>query len=213
MTGRILYYKYNKNDNDYSSPLLPLPDQTFLKARFMRATRKYTSSPFNAAIVQGITSPNVNDKEIVQKCLSVVTVLLIPMIFIPKKLATKPIGRKSTVTIVKTKMALLLSSWNVSTSWTFWMAMSFALSRSSSQFLVCSWMRSRILSMALHSKLCLSLRVMLGVLKVAGSRDFRRPARTLICWLSTVLMMEISSWNMFILLRRRRLASYSTFSA
>ena len=93
------------------------------------------------------------------------------------------------------------------------MAISLALSRSSSQFLACSWIRIMILSIALHSKLCLSLRVMLGVLNVLGSSDFRRPARTLICWLSTFLMMEISSWNMFILFRRRRLASYSTFSA
>ena len=54
---------------------------------------------------------------------------------------------------------------------------------------------------------------MLGVLKVFGSSDVLRPTRTLICWLSTVLMMEISSWNIFIFLRRRRLASYSTFNA
>ena len=185
------YILCNKNGDGYSSFFLF--DQSRRTARFARGKRKYTSSPFKAATVQGITRPNVRDKDIVQKCLSVVIWLSIPMTFIPKKLATNPIGRKMMVTMVKTKIALLLSSWNVSTSWTFWMARSLALSRSSSQFLACSWIRIKILSIALHSKLCLSLRVMLGVVNVLGSSDFRRPARTLICWLSTFLMMEISS--------------------
>ena len=115
MIGKEVLSK--KNGGDYSSFFLL--DQSRRTARFARATRKYTSSPFKAATVQGITRPNVRDKDIVQKCLRVVTVLSIPMTFIPKKLATKPIGRKRTVTIVNTKIALLLSSWNVSTSWTF----------------------------------------------------------------------------------------------
>ena len=106
-----------RNGVDYSSFFLP--DQSPRRARVMRAPRKYTSSPLKATTVQGIMRPNVRDKDIVQKCVSVVAVLLMPMTFIPKKLATKLIGTKMTVTMVNTYIALLLSSWNVSTSCTF----------------------------------------------------------------------------------------------
>ena len=60
--------------------------------------------------------PNVKDNEIAQKCLIGVVSAEIPITFMPKKPATKLIGKNSIVTMVNTKIALLLSSWKVSTN-------------------------------------------------------------------------------------------------
>lgn len=156
--------------------------------------------------------PKVKGKAMTQKCLSVVVVALSPITFMPKKLDTKLIGRKSTVTTVNTKIALLLSSWKVSTNCTFWMASDLALPVNSSQFFICSPSLINISSMALHSKSYLSLRVILGVPKVFGLSDARRRDKTLSCSLSTSFTIVISSWKPFSLSSNRLLASFFTLS-
>ena len=168
-------------------------DHSLFDQRYILARLKNTSSPFNAITVHGITSPKVKDSEIVQKCPSVVVSALRPITFIPKNPATKLIGRNKMVTIVKTKIALLLSSWNVSTNWTFWTACNLARSINSSQFFICSWIFLDTMSMALHSKQYLSLRVILGVLNVFGSSDARSPVKTLTCSVSTSFTIVTSS--------------------
>lgn len=117
----------------------------------IRAIPNMMSSPSIASSMQASRIPIVSGPDIFQKRATSLVVSEICFRFIPKNPATNEAGRKRIVTAVKMKMALLLSSCRVSTSWTFSTESCSARLRSSEQTWNCSSMRRRSLSMEVRS--------------------------------------------------------------
>ena len=170
-------------------------------------------SPKNTTVAQSTMMPTVTGAAIIQKCRVVLVVPDIPTTFIPKNPATKLNGRNKTVIKVKMKIALLLSSCRVSTRCTSWTARTLALSRSSVQFLNCSRIEVKILSMPFFSNSNLSLRAVLGLLKLEGSKYPRKACSTFSCCTNMSFTIATSSSNAFMSCSRRRLARRFTLSA